>query len=78
MYYQDELNKSKNNAFKTWSVIKSLLSCSQNSFDQLELINQKGKVLTDSQTISDSLNTHFSTIGLDLTTKVNGQDTNAY
>ena len=68
MYYQDELNKSKNNAFKTWSVIKSLLSCSQNSSDQPELINQKGKVLTDSQTISDSFNTYFSTIGLDLTT----------
>ena len=78
MYYQDELNKSKNNAFKTWSVIKSLLSCSQNSSDQPELINQKGKVLTDSQTISDSFNTYFSTIGLDLTTKFNGQDTNAY
>ena len=42
MYYQDELNKSKNNAFKTWSVIKSLLSCSQNSSDQPELINRKG------------------------------------
>ena len=23
MYYQDELNKSKNNAFKTYSVIES-------------------------------------------------------
>ena len=31
MYYQDELYKSKNNAFKTWKVIKLLLSCSQNS-----------------------------------------------
>ena len=46
------------------------ISCSQ--------INQKGKVLTDSQTISDSFNTYFSTIGLDLTTKFKGQDTNAY
>ena len=71
MYYQDELNKSKNNAFKTWSGIKSLLSRSQNSSDQPELINQKGKMLPDSQTISDSFNTYFSTIGLDLTTKFN-------
>ena len=38
MYHQDELNKSKNDAFKTWSVIKLLLSCSQNSSDQPELI----------------------------------------
>ena len=72
MFYQNELNKSKNNAFKTWSVIKSLLSCSQNSSDQPELINQKGKVLTNSRTISDSFNRYFSTIGLELTTKFNG------
>ena len=78
MYYQEELNKSKNNAFKTWSVIKSLFSCSQNSSEQPELINHKGKVLTDSQTISDSFNAYFSTIGPDLTTKFNGQETNAY
>ena len=35
-------------------------------------------MLTDSQTISDSFNTYFSIIGIDLTTKFNGQDTNAY
>ena len=78
MYYQDELNKSKNYAFKSCSVIKSLLSCSQNSSDQPKLVNHKGYVLTGSQTISESFNSYFSTIGLDLTTKCNGQDTNAY
>ena len=33
---------------------------------------------TDSQTISESFDSYFSTIGLELTTKYNGQETNAY
>ena len=55
----------------------ALLSCAQNSSDQPELVNHKGIVLTDSQITSESFNSDFFTIGLDLTTKYNGQDTNA-
>ena len=66
------------NAFKACNVIKSLLSCTQNSADQPELVNHKGNVLTDFQTISESFNSYFSTISLDLTTKYNGQNTNAF
>ena len=52
--------------------------CSQNSSDKPELVNYKGNVLMDSQTISESFNSYFSTIGLALTTKYNWQDTNVY
>ena len=53
MYYQDELHKSKNNAFKTWKVIKSLLSCSQNSLTTPNKIKHKGNLITGSETISE-------------------------
>ena len=53
MYYQDELYKSKNNAFKTWKVIKSLLSCSQNSSTTPNEIKYNGNLITGSETISE-------------------------
>ena len=77
MHYQDELYKSKNNAFKTWKVIKSLLSCSQNSTTPNE-IKYNGNLITGSETISESFNSYFSKIGLDLSAKFNQHDTNSY
>ena len=78
MYYQDELYKSKNNAFKTWKVIKSLLSCSQNSSTTPNEIKYNGNLITGSETISESFNSYFSEVGLDLSAKFNQHDTNSY
>ena len=76
MYYQDELYKSKNNAFKTWKVIKSLLSCPQNSSPTPNEIKYNGNLITSSATISESFNSYFSKLGLDLSAKFNQHDTN--
>ena len=73
MYYQDELYKSKNNAFKTWKVIKSLLSCSQNFSTTPNEIKYNGNLITGSETISESFNSYFSEVGLDLSAKFNQQ-----
>ena len=78
MYYQDELYKSKNNAFKTWKVIKSLLSCSRNSSTTPNEIKYNGNLITGSETISESFNGYFSEVGLDLSAKFNQHDTNSY
>ena len=78
MYYQDELYKSKNNAFKTWKVIKSLLSCSQNSSTTPNKIKYNGNLITGSETISESFNSYFSKVGQDLSAKFNQHDTNSY
>ena len=78
MYYQDELYKSKNNAFKTWKVIKSLLSCSQNSSTTPNEIKYNGNLITGSETISESFNCYFSKVGQDLSAKFNQHDTNSY
>ena len=78
MFYQDELYKSKNNTFKTWKVIKSLLSCSQNSSTTPNEIKYNGNVITGSETISESFNSYFSKAGLDLSAKFNQHDTNSY
>ena len=77
MYYQDELYKSKNNAFKTWKVIKSLLSCSQNFSPTPNEIKYNGNLITSSATISESFNSYFSKLGLDLSAKFNQHDTNS-
>ena len=71
MYYQDELYKSKNNAFKTWKVIKSLLSCSQNSSTTPNEIKYNDNLITGSETISESFNSYFSKVDLDLSAKFN-------
>ena len=78
MHYQHELYKSKNNAFKTWKVIKSLLSCSQNSSTTPNEIKYNGNLTTGSETISESFNSCFFKLGLDLSTKFNQHDTNSY
>ena len=73
----DCTNKSKNNAFKTWKVIKSLLSCSQNSSTTPNEIKYNGNLITDSETISESFNSYFSEVGLDLSAQFNQHDTNS-
>ena len=78
MYYQDELYKSKNNTFKTWKVIKSLLSCSQNSSITYNKIKYNGNLITGPETISESFNSYFSKVGLDLSAKFIQPDTNSY
>ena len=67
MYYQDKLYQSKNNAFKTWKVIKSLLSCSQNSSTTPNEIKYNDNLITGSETVSESFNSYFSKVGLTVT-----------
>ena len=50
MYYQDELYKSKNDAFITWKIIKLLLSCSQNSSTTPNEIKYNDNLITGSET----------------------------
>ena len=78
MYYQDELYKPKNNAFKTRKVIKSLLSCSQNSSTTPNEIKYNGNLITGSETIPESFNSYFSKVNQDLSAKFNQHDTNSY
>ena len=64
MYHQDELYKSKNNAFKTWKVIQSLFFCSQNSSTTPDEIKCNCDLITGSKTIYESFNGYFSKAGL--------------
>ena len=78
MYYQDERYKSKNDAFKTWKVIKSFLSCSHNSSTTPNEIKCNGNLITGSETISELFDSYFSKVGLDLSAKFNQYDNNSY
>ena len=66
MYYQDELYKSKNNALN------------QNSSTTPNEIKYDGNLITGSETVSESFNSYFSKVGLDLSAKFNQHDTNSY
>ena len=60
MDYQGQLYKSKSNAFKTWKVIISLPSCSQNCSTTPNEIKYNRSLNMGSETISELFNSYFS------------------
>ena len=63
---------------KTWKVIKLLFSSSQSSSTTPDEIKYNGNLITSSETISESFNSYFSEVFLDLSTKFNQHDTNSF
>ena len=64
-YFQSQINEYKSNSSKLWSVLKNLLGTSSKS-SEIKSVMVDGVEVTDKNSIADSFNDFFSTIGAKL------------
>ena len=63
-FYATLFNKVKNDTRTTWSILNSLMKKVNNKTDTIEL-SVHGRKIADPSTVCNTLNEHFSSIGLD-------------
>ena len=70
-YYQNELNKHKNNLSKQWKLINEIISHKKYQRQIIDVIlDINNKKITDTQAISNLLNNYFTNIGPSMDAKI--------
>ena len=69
-YYEESLNKFKNNPRKTWEIVKDALN-SQKTSNTIEKISLQNTTITDSKEISEAFSRHFAGAGKKVAQSIN-------
>ena len=71
-YYKNEFLKYKSDMFKTWSTINKALS-PQSSRKSISKIRVNGNIIENKETIANSFNEYFSTIGSNIANSIDNR-----
>ena len=69
-HYQNFFVSHKNNLFKTWQGVRSIININKNTKKTVNCLNINGKEETDPFHISNSLNTFFTTVAKKIESKI--------
>ena len=78
LYYQNKLENSKFNMFKTWKTVKSLLPSSNKKSSTPEKIKYNDELFSNPLDVANNFCDYFSKIGLKLASKISSHDDNAF
>ena len=75
VYFKTYFENHKKNMKKTWDGIRSIINIKQKNYSNISSINIENKCLYDDKEISEEFNKYFSTIGINLQSRIRNADT---
>ena len=73
-HFAEKFMENKDNSSKIWNEIKSLVNLKASKSSTIKILDKNDKITSDSETIANIFNEHYSTLGSNVQQKIPTQE----